>query len=145
MPGRPTPSQLRRLEKAAKVAAKAAYAPYSHFRVGAAVLTDSGRVFSGCNVENASYGLCNCAERTAIFTAAAAGERGVRAVAVYTPTATATTPCGACRQVINEFGPAALVICVCDSAERIETDVPSLLPGAFGPGDLGKKRPSGRR
>ncbi len=126
----------RRLKKAARLAAKSSYSPYSKFRVGAAILTGSGKIFTGCNVENASYGLCNCAERTAIFTAAAAGERIVKAVAVYTPTATPTSPCGACRQVINEFGPDALVISICDSAETIETTLDQLLPHAFGPANL---------
>jgi len=126
----------RRLEAAARRAAKTSYSPYSGFRVGAAVLAGSGRIYAGTNVENASYGLCNCAERTAIFTAAAAGEREIRAVAVYTPTPTATSPCGACRQVINEFGPTALVISVCDRADRIETTLDQLLPSAFGPGNL---------
>lgn len=131
----------RKLEKAARHAAKASYSPYSKFRVGAAVLAGSGRIYSGTNVENASYGLCNCAERTAIFTAAAAGERTVQAVAVYTPTKSATSPCGACRQVINEFGPTALVISVCDSAQRRETTLDRLLPDAFGPRDLrGRKK-----
>ena len=92
----------------------------------------------GCNVENASYGLCNCAERTAIFTAAAAGERELSAVVVYTPTPEPTMPCGACRQVINEFGPNAVVIAICDSAQRQETTLPQLLPDAFGPEDLFK-------
>jgi cytidine deaminase len=134
---KPLPSAtVRRLEKAARAAARRAYAPYSNFRVGAAVLTGSGKVFAGCNVENASYGLCNCAERTAIFSAAAAGERALRCVVVYTPTKSATTPCGACRQVINEFGPEARVISICDSAERIDTTLEALLPGAFGPGNL---------
>jgi len=132
----PTPAQRRRLERAARAAAKQSYAPYSKFRVGAAILMESGRVYAGCNVENASYGLCNCAERTAIFTAAAAGERRIRAVAVYTPTKQPTLPCGACRQVINEFGPDAVVISVCDSARRFETTLPELLPHAFGPKDL---------
>jgi len=100
----------RRLEKAARAAAKKSYSPYSKFPVGAAVLAGSGKIYAGCNVENASYGLCNCAERTALFTAAAAGERTVKAVAVYTPTAAPTSPCGACRQVINEFGPTALIL-----------------------------------
>jgi cytidine deaminase len=126
----------RKLEKAARTAAKASYSPYSKFRVGAAVLAGSGKIYSGTNVENASYGLCNCAERTAIFTAVAAGERVVKAVAVYTPTSTTTAPCGACRQVINEFGPDALVISVCDSEERTETTLDRLLPAAFGPKDL---------
>ena len=127
---------LRRLEKAARTAAKKSYSPYSEFSVGAAVLTGSGKIFAGCNVENAAYGLCNCAERTAIFTAAAAGERSLKAVVVYTPTQTATSPCGACRQVINEFGPAARVISICDSAARLETTLDTLLPDAFGPQNL---------
>ena len=125
-------AMLRRLEQTARAAAKASYSPYSKFRVGTAVLTGSGKIYPGCNVENASYGLCNCAERTAIFTAATAGERKITAVVVYTPTATPTTPCGACRQVINEFGPKAVVISVCDSARRIETTLPALLGEAFG-------------
>lgn len=136
MPAAITLAQKRRLERAARAAARASYSPYSKFRVGSAILTASGRVYSGCNVENASYGLCNCAERTAIFSAVAAGERAVRAVAVYTPTPAPTLPCGACRQVIHEFGPEALVISVCDSAQRIERPLARLLPGAFGPEDL---------
>lgn len=130
-------SVIRRcLEKAARGAATSSYSPYSKFPVGAAVLTGSGRLFTGCNVENASYGLCNCAERTAIFSAVAAGERQLKAVAVYTPTATPTSPCGACRQVINEFGPHALVISLCDGPARIETTLDQLLPSAFGPANL---------
>jgi len=126
----------RKLEQSARRAAKASYSPYSKFRVGAAILCGSGRIYTGTNVENASYGLCNCAERTAIFTAAAAGERVVHAVAVYTPTPTATSPCGACRQVINEFGPDALIISVCDGRDRLETLLSQLLPAAFGPKQL---------
>jgi len=133
---KPTDAAIRRLEKAARSAAARAYAPYSHFPVGAAVIAGSGRVYAGCNVENASFGLCNCAERTAIFTAVAAGESAIRAVAVYTPTPLPTAPCGACRQVIHEFGPEALVISVCDTKNRIDTRLTALLPGAFGPGDL---------
>lgn len=136
MPDPITATQVRRLEQAARAAARASYSPYSKFRVGAAVLTGSKKIFAGCNVENASYGLCNCAERTAIFSAAAAGERRVQAVVVYTPTPQPTLPCGACRQVIHEFGPDALVISICDSTRRHETTLPALLPGAFGPGDL---------
>jgi cytidine deaminase len=140
----PSPAVLRRLEKAARAAVRAAYAPYSKFRVGAAVLGGSGRIYAGCNVENASSGLCNCAERTAIFTAVAAGEHAVRAVAVYTPTPVPAGPCGACRQVINEFGPRALVISVCDSGQRLVADLTALLPLAFGPADL-KPRPRATR
>jgi cytidine deaminase len=123
---------LRRLEQAARKAAAAAYAPYSKFRVGAAVLAGSGKIFTGCNVENASYGLCNCAERTALFTAVAAGERRIKAVAVYTRTAAPTAPCGACRQVINEFGPRALIISIGSGRKRLETTLDRLLPAAFG-------------
>jgi cytidine deaminase len=137
----PLPAVLRRrLENAARKAAQGAYSPYSRFKVGAAILTGTGKVFTGTNVENASYGLCNCAERTAIFTAVAAGERVLRAVAVYTPTKSATTPCGACRQVINEFGPRAVIVSVCNSADRIETTLDRLLPHAFGPKNLRKRK-----
>ena len=131
-----TEGALHRLEKSAHTAAGRTYSPYSKFPVGAAVLGGSGKIFSGCNVENASYGLCNCAERTAVFSAVAAGEKSVSAVAIYTPTSLPTAPCGACRQVINEFGPDAIVISVCDSKNRIETRLSALLPAAFGPGDL---------
>lgn len=126
----------QRLEKAARLAAGKSYSPYSRFKVGAAVLAASGRIYVGCNVENASYGLCNCAERTAIFTAVAAGEREILAVAVHTPTPDPTLPCGACRQVIHEFGPAAVVICTGQRRARIETTLSTLLPAAFGPADL---------
>jgi len=141
MPASLPAATLRRLEQAARAAARASYSPYSQFRVGAAVLSGSGKIYAGCNVENASYGLCNCAERTAIFTAATAGQRTIRAVVVYTPTPAPTMPCGACRQVINEFGPQADIISVCDTAERIETTLPLLLPAAFGPPDLIKGSP----
>ena len=127
---------IERLIAAAKLASGKAYSPYSKFRVGAAVLTSDGEVFSGCNVENASYGLTICAERNAIFQAVAAGQRGLQAVVVYTPTPTPTAPCGACRQVANEFGPKAWIICVCDGVGRIESTVDSLLPRAFGPENL---------
>ena len=134
----PTSVQLQKLKAAAKAAAGRAYAPYSKFRVGAAVLTASGKIYSGCNVENASYGLTNCAERTAIFSAVAAGEKKLklRCVVVYTPTPTATAPCGACRQVIYEFGPDVRVISCCASREQIDASIGALLPGAFGPADL---------
>lgn len=132
----PTPVHLRKLKAAAKEASRRAYAPYSKFHVGAAILTGSGRIFAGCNVENASYGLCNCAERTAIFSAVAVKERKLQCVVVYTPTPTATAPCGACRQVIFEFGPTARVISFCESGDVIDTTITDLLPGAFGPANL---------
>src|SRR3954467_13797364 len=142
-----SPATLRRLEKSARAAAKKSYSPYSKFRVGTAVLAGSGKIYPGCNVENASYGLCNCAERTAIFTAATAGERKIQAVVVYTPTPTPTMPCGACRQVINEFGSQSTVISICNSAKRIETTLPALLSEAFGPENLikGSRRARRRR
>jgi len=134
----PTPAQLRKLKAAAKTAAGRAYAPYSRFTVGAAVLTSSGNIYSGCNVENAAYGLTNCAERTAIFNAVAAGEKRLKlsCVVVYTPTKTATAPCGACRQVIHEFGPKARVISLCDGRQEVDVSIEILLPGAFGPAAL---------
>ncbi len=130
------PTKLKQLERAARAAAAQSYSPYSGFPVGAAILTGDGTIESGCNVENASYGLCNCAERTAIFTAAAKGQRALRCVVVYTPTETVTAPCGACRQVIFEFGPDARVVSICDSKDRIDTTIQQLLPHAFGPGNL---------
>ncbi|MBP7483317.1 MAG: cytidine deaminase [Lacunisphaera sp.] len=134
----PTPAQLRQLKAAAKTAAGRAYAPYSKFTVGAAILTSTGRIYSGCNVENASYGLTNCAERTAIFSAVAAGGKKLKlaCVVVYTPTKTATAPCGACRQVIYEFGPTARVISTCNGGQEVDVSIDALLPGAFGPADL---------
>jgi cytidine deaminase len=137
-----TGPDLAKLKRAAKAAATKAYAPYSGFRVGAAIWTERG-MFTGANVENASYGLTNCAERTAIFAAAAAGARKLKCVVVYTPTEGATAPCGACRQVIFEFGPEARVISCCDGAEEIDVTIDTLLPGAFGPADLGE--PKGKR
>jgi cytidine deaminase len=129
-------AQIQALETAARTAAATAYAPYSRFTVGAALLTESDQTFTGCNVENASYGLTNCAERTAIFNAVTAGQRTLRCIVVYTPTATPTSPCGACRQVINEFGPTARIISICDGPARLDTTLDALLPGAFGPQNL---------
>lgn len=133
-----SPAQLQQLKGAARKASQQAYAPYSKFKVGAAILTASGKIYTGCNVENASYGLCNCAERTAIFSAVAAGEKKLKleCVVVYTPTPTATAPCGACRQVIYEFGPKARVVSFCRSRDMQDSTIDALLPGAFGPADL---------
>lgn len=124
------------LEQAARAAADNAYAPYSKFPVGAALQTADGTIFTGCNVENASFGLTNCAERTAVFKAIAAGHREITCVVVYTPTATATAPCGACRQVLREFGKDMKVISTCDSTSRSETTLSALLPDSFGPENL---------
>ena len=100
-----TEEKLEGLFEAAMQASKLAYCPYSKFPVGAAILVSDGRVFTGCNVENRSYGLANCAERTAIFTAVAEGARKIAAVAIAAPKAEYPVgPCGACRQVLTEFG-----------------------------------------
>lgn len=119
------------LMAAARNASAHAYCPYSRFAVGAAVQTADGRVFAACNVENASYGLSICAERNAVFQAVAAGASDIVAVAVYTPTAEFTTPCGACRQVLREFAANADVVCGCDGSTHGRFTVASLLPHAF--------------
>jgi cytidine deaminase len=129
-------AKIQALTNVAKKVARRAYAPYSQFRVGAAVVGRSGKIAAGCNVENASYGLTCCAERNAVFQLVAQGEIAIRAIAIYTPTETPTAPCGACRQVLNEFGPEMMVVSVCDGSERIETSLSELLPGAFGPKNL---------
>ena len=135
-----TESVSGELTAAARRAAAHAYCPYSRFPVGAAVLTSSGEIFAGCNVENASYGLTICAERNAVFQAATHGQGRlvIQAVVVYTPTPQPTAPCGACRQVINEFGPDAEIISVCDGTAVIRAGLANLLPEAFGPGNLAR-------
>jgi len=111
-------------------ARKKAYAPYSHFPVGAALLAESGQVYAGCNVENASYGLSICAERVALFKAAAAGERRFKAIAVVTETM--ATPCGSCRQVLAEFGGDELQVIVADPEGQMEIyTLGELLPASF--------------
>jgi cytidine deaminase len=129
-PGTLDDAAWRGLLNAAKAASANAYCPYSHFIVGAAVQCADGRVFAGCNVENASYGLSICAERNAIFHAVAAGARNIVAIAVYTPTPAHTTPCGACRQVLLEFAANAEVRCGCEGSTGRFT-VLELLPHAF--------------
>ncbi len=120
----------------AKQAREGAYAPYSHFPVGAALLTRSGKVFTGANVENASYGLTVCAERVAVFKAVTAGEREFQAIAIAS--STGASPCGACRQVLAEFGLDIRVISV-DMDERVrEWTLEELLPASFGRQDLGE-------
>jgi cytidine deaminase len=131
-----TPSNL--IAKAAE-ARKNAYAPYSSFQVGAALLCQDGRVFEGCNVENASYGLCNCAERTAFFNAIAAGYRPGQfaMLAIIGATAGPISPCGACRQVMLELGGAGLEVVMGNlQGVMAVTSAGALLPGAFQPGDL---------
>lgn len=116
------------LVKAAWQAREAAYAPYSNFSVGAALLAADGRIFPGCNVENISYGLTNCAERVAIGAAVAAGVREFVAVAVVADTGVPISPCGACRQVLAEFGVPRVMLA--NRSERIEFTLAELLPRA---------------
>ncbi|NLM17606.1 MAG: cytidine deaminase [Candidatus Riflebacteria bacterium] len=117
-------------------ASKKAYAPYSNFHVGAAVLTSSGKVFQGCNVENSSYGLCNCAERTALFSAVAAGEREFKKLFVYVDREEFTSPCGACRQVMIELAPDMEVYLVNNKKQTKKTTSRELMPWAFSAEDL---------
>jgi cytidine deaminase len=132
--GSMNPESIKNLCEAALQARKTAYAPYSKYQVGAAIVTGSGQVYVGCNVENASYGLCNCAERTAVFTAVCAGERTVVAVAVATEDG--GSPCGACRQVLHEFAPrdgTSVPVFLLNAMGNItlETTLEALLPHAF--------------
>lgn len=120
------------IEKA-REAYKNAYVPYSHYPVGAAVKWESGRITSGCNVENASYGLTVCAERNAVFCGAAQGERKIKAVAVAVPGEDMPSPCGACRQVIREFARDCLVILANGKGEIQVKSLQEILPGSFGP------------
>ena len=112
-----------------------AYAPYSNYKVGAALLADSGRIYTGVNVENAAYPTGICAERVAVYKAVSEGERQFQAVAVAT--SNGGSPCGSCRQVLSEFGLEIRVILADEQGEiLLETDVASLLPGAFRPDHL---------
>jgi cytidine deaminase len=122
--------------KAARDASKSAYAPYSGFRVGAAILTEDGEIHTGCNVENASYGLAICAERSAAAAMVLANpeDREVRLVAIFSPDAAPCFPCGACRQVLREFGCKEVVVEDASGLRRYPFE--EILPHAFGPEDL---------
>ena len=124
-----------------KIAIKArqnAYAPYSHFAVGAALLAESGRVYTGCNIENASYGLTCCAERNAIFAAVGAGERRFKMLAVAADSPEPVAPCGACRQVIAEFGIPLVVMGNLKEATKTMT-AEELLPYGFAQESMNNK------
>ena len=128
----------------AKAAAEKAYAPYSDFAVGAAILTDSGKIFTGCNIENMSYGAAICAERTAAVKAVSEGETEFIAIAVYHPGNDMPYPCGICRQVLNEFSPRMRVLVTWggQASEPVQTDettLDALLPNSFGPESLGER------
>jgi len=122
---------IEKLIKSAKQAVKYAYAPYSKFKVGTAILTDKGKIFSGTNIENASYGLTICAERVAIFKAVSEGEKKFKALAIYTNTNDFTYPCGACLQVMAEFSPDLYVILMNGKGELKQFSLSSLLPYSF--------------
>jgi cytidine deaminase len=129
-----TPSQIADLQQRATAVAQNAYAPYSNFRVGAALLLEDGSIVTGCNVENASYRLTTCAEQTAI--AAAISQHGpairIRAIAVANLNSTASQPCGACRQTIHEFStPHTLIFFPAQDGSIASTTIAELLPGAF--------------
>ena len=124
-----------RLFEAARSARQRAHAPYSGFAVGAAVLTSDGEVHTGCNVENASYGLSVCAERHAVAAAVTAGDPSISALLVMTDSAPPVAPCGACRQVLAEFGDFPVLLAD-PGGIRSETSVGDLLPNAFRAGDL---------
>ena len=125
------------LMEQSKIARENAYVPYSKFKVGAALLTKDGDVIHGCNIENASYGLTNCAERTAIFKAVSENKREFAAIAIVADTEGPCSPCGACRQVIAEFCAKDMPVYLTNlKGDVMETTVEQLLPGAFTPEDL---------
>lgn len=127
------------VQRAAR-AKEMAYVPYSKFRVGAALLTDEGQVFTGCNIENASFSLSNCGERTAIFKAVSEGYKKFKAIAISTDTEETTFPCGSCRQVLIEFGDDIDVIMANVHGDYKIYKSQDLLPLAFSPAKLEEER-----
>ncbi|AUO09741.1 cytidine deaminase [Priestia megaterium] len=120
-------------------ASKQAHVPYSHFHVGAALLTTDGKIYRGCNIENASYGLTNCAERTAIFKAVSEGDKQFSAIAVVGDTDGPISPCGACRQVLAEFCDDHTQIILANlKGDFVVTNINEILPGYFSSKDLQK-------
>ncbi len=128
--------EYKKLVKEAEKARKKAYTPYSKFKVGAAVLSVDGKIFSGCNIENASFGLAVCAERVAIFKAISEGSTKFKAIAVIGDTDKPCSPCGACRQVISEFGEDIPLIMANLKGDVKIKKIEELLPEAFGKNDL---------
>ena len=129
--------EITKLIEEAKKARNKAYTPYSKFKVGAAVVTKSGKIFHGCNIENAAYSMCNCAERTALFSAYAHDEKEFTTMAVVADTPGPVSPCGACRQVISELCSKDMVIILSNLRGDVqEITVKDLLPGAFSAEDL---------
>ncbi|PLS01187.1 cytidine deaminase [Neobacillus cucumis] len=131
---------IEQLMEEAKKAREKAYVPYSKFGVGAALLTTDGKVYHGCNIENAAYSMCNCAERTALFKAYSEGDRDFQMMAVVADTERPCSPCGACRQVISELCPSDMKVILTNLKGDVqEITVAELLPGAFSPEDLHAK------
>jgi cytidine deaminase len=129
-------NQTKLIEEAKK-AREMAYAPYSKFKVGAALLTKDGKVYHGCNIENAAYSLCNCAERTALFKAHSEGDKKYESMVVVADTERPVPPCGACRQVISELCDPEMIVILTNLKNDVqEISVKELLPGAFSPEDL---------
>jgi cytidine deaminase len=123
-------SKEKELLHLAKIASLAAYAPYSGFKVGAALLTKKGKIYTGCNVENASYSMTMCAERNAVFQAVADSNTDFLAIAIYVDADTLFPPCGACRQVLAEFAD-DMIVYYSNQIETIQTSLTELLPGRF--------------
>ncbi|WP_404802886.1 cytidine deaminase [Lapidilactobacillus wuchangensis] len=124
--------RMDELTERARQAREQAYVPYSHFAVGAAVLTDDGHIYTGCNIENSSYGMSLCAERVAMFKAVSAGYRHLKAIAVVGDTKGPVSPCGACRQVMTEFMPADASVTLSNLHGKSETlPLKEVLPFAF--------------
>lgn len=129
--------KIQELIEEAKKGRDLAYTPYSKFKVGAALLTKDGKVYRGCNIENAAYSMCNCAERTALFSAYAGGNRDFQMLAVIADTDRPVTPCGACRQVISELCPRDMTVILSNLKGDVQQlTVEELLPGAFSKEDL---------
>ncbi|NCU18478.1 cytidine deaminase [Pallidibacillus pasinlerensis] len=121
----------------AKVARTYAYVPYSNFAVGAALLTEDGKIYRGCNIENAAYGMANCAERTALFKAVSEGDKNFKMIAVIADSDRPVPPCGACRQVMAELCPPDMKVILTNlNGDILETTVKELLPGAFKAEDM---------
>ena len=127
--------ELQKLIQAATEMRKQSYSPYSNFAVGAAVLSNDGYIYGGCNIENASYGLTNCAERTAIFNAVSDGKRNISAIAIVADTDRPCSPCGACRQVIGEFKIPCIIMANLKGEYKMVT-LEELLPFSFSNTDL---------
>jgi cytidine deaminase len=122
---------VQRMKRAAEEASRNSYSPYSGFSVGAALLTVGGEIFSACNVENASYGLSVCAERNAVFQAVSKGKTKILAIAIVTDSKRLATPCGACRQVLSEFGREIEIFVFSATGEMLQTTIDKLLPNPF--------------